>query len=91
MKCISVYTKNFEAFSDILEEVMKTSFHEDEEKVFDGITVSESGVVPENYIDRMKQRPEVVVMKWRDKNVTILQHGSVFEILLPEAEQNMVH
>ncbi|CAM3401695.1 NAD/NADP transhydrogenase alpha subunit [Marinicrinis lubricantis] len=86
MKCISVYTKDFGAFSDVLEEIMTTSFQEDEEKEIEGITVSESGFVPENYIERMKAKPEVVVMKWKDKNVTILQHGDVFEILLPTEE-----
>ncbi|MFD2672977.1 NAD/NADP transhydrogenase alpha subunit [Marinicrinis sediminis] len=91
MKCISVYTNDFTAFSDILDAIMEHSFAEDEEKEIEGITVSESGHVPENYIDRMKHRPEVVVMKWKDKNVTILQHGQVFEILLPDAEANVVH
>ncbi|MNO05377.1 hypothetical protein D3C81_2267360 [compost metagenome] len=56
----------------------------------DGIVVSESGIVPENYISRMKQRPEVVVMKVKDKDITILQHRDLFEIFIPETE-NVVH
>jgi hypothetical protein len=86
MKCISVYTNNFEVFSDIYEQVLSTPLKENEEKEFDGVTVSESGEVPENYLDRMKAKPEVVVMKVREKNITILQHGAVFEILIPEKE-----
>ncbi|MNW02107.1 hypothetical protein D3C71_1978430 [compost metagenome] len=49
--------------------------------------ISESGEVPQNYIDKMKTKPEVVVMKVKDKNITILQHRDVFEIFLPEKEK----
>ncbi|CAG7648754.1 NAD/NADP transhydrogenase alpha subunit [Paenibacillus allorhizosphaerae] len=90
MKCISVYTNDFEVFSDIYEKVLETPLQENEEKQVEGITVSESGSVPENYLNRMKQRPEVVVMKVRDRDITILQHRDVFEIFIPEAE-SMVH
>lgn len=90
MKCISVYTNNFEVFSDIYETILNTSFEENEEKQVEGVAVFESGEVPANYVDRMKQRPEVVVMKVRDRDITILQHRNVFEIILPEPE-NMVH
>ncbi|TVY11663.1 NAD/NADP transhydrogenase alpha subunit [Paenibacillus cremeus] len=90
MKCISVYTKDFEVFSDIYEKVLETPLKENEEKQVEGIVVSESGSVPENYLNRMKQRPEVVVMKVRDKDITILQHRDLFEIFIPETE-NMVH
>lgn len=86
MKCIAVYTKNFELFSDIYEEVIATPLEENEEKIIEGVTVSESGTVPENYIERMKTKPEVVVMKVKDKDITILQHGDVFEIFIPEKE-----
>jgi hypothetical protein len=86
MKCISVYTNNFELFSDIYEEILQTPLGENEEKEIEGITISESGEVPENYLERMKSKPEVVVMKVRDRNITILQHGEVFEILIPEQE-----
>lgn len=86
MKCISVYTNNFEAFSDIFENVVETVFEENEEKEVEGITVSHSGEVPEFYLERMSQKPEVVVMKDKSRGVTILQHGSVFEILMPDLE-----
>lgn len=86
MKCISVYTKNFDLFSDIYEEILAVSFADNEEKEFQGVVVSEAGIVPDNYLDRMKVKPEVVVMKIKDTEITILQHGDVFEILLPEKE-----
>ncbi|GIO30994.1 MULTISPECIES: NAD/NADP transhydrogenase alpha subunit [Paenibacillus] len=86
MKCISVYTDNFELFSDIMDQVMETPLAENEEKEFEGITVSNSGEVPEHYLDRMSVKPEVVVMKDKSRGTTILQHGKVFEILVPELE-----
>lgn len=86
MKCISVYTKDFDLFSDIYEKIIDTPLSENEEKEVEGVTFMESGDVPENYLERMKLKPEVVVMKIRDRNITILQHGEVFEILLPEGE-----
>ncbi|NDI34450.1 NAD/NADP transhydrogenase alpha subunit [Chengkuizengella sediminis] len=86
MKCITVYTKSFEDFSDIFEEILKTPLAEDEEKVIEGITVSDSGEVPEQYIDRMRDKLEVVVMKVKEEDITIFQHGEVFEILIPEKE-----
>lgn len=90
MKCISVYTKNFELFSDIYETVLNTPLKENEECVIEGVTVSEAGEVPEHYIDRMKAKPDVVVMKVKSKDITILQHGDVFEIFIPTKE-NVVH
>jgi hypothetical protein len=84
MKCIAVYTSNFELFSDIYEQVINTPLEENEEKVIEGVTISESGAVPENYLQKMKAKPEVVVMKEKDRNITILQHGEVFEIFIPE-------
>lgn len=83
MKCLSVYTGNFEVFSDIYERIMETPFADNEEKEVEGIIVSECGDVPQSYLDRMRIKPEVVVMKVKDKNITILQHGDVFEILIP--------
>ncbi len=90
VKCISVYTKDFEAFSDIFDEILTTSLSEDEEITLEGITISESGEVPEHYIERMRNKPGVVVMKVKDQDITILQHGEVFEILLPE-KQTVLH
>ncbi|WP_127586553.1 NAD/NADP transhydrogenase alpha subunit [Paenibacillus koleovorans] len=90
MKCIAVYTSDFELFSDIFEKVLNTPLGADEEAEVEGVMIYESADVPENYLDRMKARPEVVVMKDRNKNITILQHGEVFEIFIPEKE-NVLH
>ena len=90
MKCIAVYTNDFELFSDIYEKVLDTPLAENEEKEIDGIVVSESGDVPEHYIERMRSKLNVVVMKVKEKDITILQHGDVFEILIPELE-SVVH
>ncbi|HZG85316.1 NAD/NADP transhydrogenase alpha subunit [Paenibacillus sp.] len=87
MKCISVYTNNFEQFSDIYDKVLNTKLAEDEETVVEGVTVMESGEVPEHYIDRMRAKRGVVVMKEKERDITILQHGEVFEILVPEAHE----
>lgn len=90
MKCIAVYTNDFEVFSDIYEKVINTPLAENEEKEIEGVMVSESGDVPEHYIERMRAKLDVVVMKVREKDITILQHGEVFEIFIPENE-NVVH
>ncbi|GAA3404996.1 NAD/NADP transhydrogenase alpha subunit [Paenibacillus hodogayensis] len=90
MKCIAVYTNDFEVFSDIYEKVLNTPLAENEETEIEGIVVSEAGEVPEHYVERMKVKPDVVVMKVREKDITILQHGEVFEILIPEKE-SVVH
>jgi hypothetical protein len=86
MKCISVYTRNFEQFSDIYEQIIDFPPAENEEKVVEGITVSDAGEVPDQYIERMRVKPEVVVMKEKKRGITILQHGNVFEICIPVAE-----
>jgi len=86
LKCISVYTGNFEAFSDIFEQVLNTTLHADEELEIDGIVVSEAGEVTPDYVERMRVRPEVVVMKHKMRDITIFQHGGVFEIILPDKE-----
>jgi hypothetical protein len=90
MKCISVYTNDFEVFSDIYEQVLDTPLAENEEKQVEGVTVMESGDVPEHYLNRMKTKPEVVVMKVRDRDITILQHKNLFEIFIPTKE-SVVH
>ncbi|MGZ9584105.1 NAD/NADP transhydrogenase alpha subunit [Paenibacillus marinisediminis] len=90
MRCISVYTDNFEQFSDIFEKVMQSPVQDDEEIIVDGITVYGAGEVPDQYVDRMKQKRDVVVMRVKAEGITILQHGDLFEIILPERE-NMVH
>ncbi|WP_458122041.1 NAD/NADP transhydrogenase alpha subunit [Paenibacillus sp. Z6-24] len=86
MKCISVYTDNFEQFSDIFEQIVAEELAENEEKVVEGITVNYSGDVPEHYIERMAQKRDVVVMKDKGRGITILQHGKLFEILVPVAQ-----
>jgi len=83
MKCISVYTDNFEAFSDIYEQIIDSPPADNEDVVLEGITVSGSGEVPDQYIERMKVKPEVVVMREKHRGITILQHGNVFEICMP--------
>ncbi|MBP1907266.1 hypothetical protein J2Z32_003941 [Paenibacillus turicensis] len=83
MRCISVYTDNFELFSDVFEQVVALDLQENDEREIDGLIVSDSGEVPEHYLERMAVKPEVVVMKDKQKGITILQHGKVFEILIP--------
>lgn len=90
MKCISVYTNSFELFSDIYEQVLQAPPQENEDIVVEGITVSGSGHVPDQYIERMRVKPEVVVMKEKSRNIMILQHGDVFEICLPSDEEEAV-
>lgn len=90
MNCISVYTNNFELFSDIYEQVLESPPEENEDLVVEGITVSGSGDVPEQYIERMRAKPEVVVMRDKERNIMILQHGNVFEICLPSEEEQAV-
>lgn len=83
MKCISVYTKNFAIFSDIYEKVLNTTLQADEEKVIDGVTISESGEMPHHYFEKMRTKPGVVVMKEKDRDILILQRGELFEIFIP--------
>ena len=82
-KCITVYTGDYEVFSDIYEEILALNLAENEEVEIEGITVSDSGEVSLEYIEKMKQKPEVAVMKIRDRNILIMQHGDIFEILIP--------
>jgi len=84
MKCISVYTDRFDVFSDIYEKIRQTNLEEDEETIIEGVVVSESGEVPSDYLNRMRSRRDVVVMK--DDDITILQRGELFEILLPDED-----
>jgi len=83
MKCISVYTDNFELFSDLYEQIVDSPPADNEDVVLEGITVSGSGEVPDQYIERMRIKPEVVVMSEKQRGITILQHGNVFEICMP--------
>lgn len=83
MNCITVYTDNYETFSDIYETILTTPLTEDEEKEIEGVTISHSGEVPLDYIDKMKAKPEVAVMKVRRKGITIIQRKECFEVLIP--------
>lgn len=83
MKCISVYTRSFEVFSDIYPQIIESPPADNEEVVLEGVTVSGAGDVPDQYIERMRTKPEVVVMKEKGRGITILQHGNVFEICMP--------
>ncbi|MGG4142773.1 NAD/NADP transhydrogenase alpha subunit [Paenibacillus algorifonticola] len=89
MKCISVYTNSFELFSDIYEQVLSSPPEENEDIVVEGVTVSGSGDVPDQYIERMRQKPEVVVMREKERNIMILQHGNVFEICMPSDDEEI--
>lgn len=82
-KCITVYTKDYEVFGSIYEEIIAMELEENEETEIEGITVSDSGEVAMDYIEKMKQKPEVAVLKIRNRNILIMQHGDVFEILIP--------
>ncbi|MGD8191155.1 NAD/NADP transhydrogenase alpha subunit [Brevibacillus ginsengisoli] len=83
MNCITIYTDNHESFSDIFETILTTPLAENEEKEIDGILVSHSGEVPVDYIDKMKAKPEVAVMKVKRKGITIIQRKDCFEVLVP--------
>jgi hypothetical protein len=89
MKCITVYTNDYEIFSDIYEQILNHSLSENEEIEIEGITVSDSGDVPEDYIERMRAKPDVAIMKIKKTDIMIMQHGQVFEILIPDKE--LVH
>lgn len=84
MKCISVYTDQFDVFSDIYDRVRNTLLQDDEETIIGGVVVIESGSVPDHYLNRMRERPDVAVMQDKDQQVTILQRGDIFEILMPD-------
>ncbi|WP_027416230.1 hypothetical protein [Aneurinibacillus terranovensis] len=83
MKCVTVYTNNLTELSDILPTLLTTQLEENEEKQIEGVTVSDAGDVPEDYIEKMKSKPEVAVLFTKNPPVTILQHNNVFELLFP--------
>jgi len=90
MRCISVYTNDYSRFSDLYEQILRTPLGEHEEKMLDGVVFGDSGETSVEFLNRLKQKPEVAVLKLKDSEITILQHGDVFEIFLPESE-NVVH
>lgn len=85
MRCISVYTGDFSQFSDIYDQVLQLPMGADEELTVEGVTVIESGDVPQHYIQRMRKKQGVVVLTESKRDIIILQHGDMFEILLPDA------
>lgn len=83
IKCITVYTNDYSVFSDIYEQVLNAQLQEDEEREIKGVTVIESSDVPLDYIEKMRKKNDVAVMHIKDRDITIMQHGDVFEILIP--------
>lgn len=82
-KCITVYTEDYAVFSDIYEEIIDTPFGDNEEKEIHGVIVSESGEAPTDYLDKMRTKNNVAVMYIKERDITIMQHGQVFEIVMP--------
>lgn len=81
MRCLTVYTDNLTELSDILPTLFTLSLQENEETQIEGITVSDVGEVPEDYVEKMKAKPEVAVLYTKKPPITILQHNNVFELL----------
>lgn len=84
MRCISVYTNDYARFSDLYEAIMQMPLGELEEKSLEGVLFGDAGETSAEYLDRLKQKPEVAVLKVKDAEITILQHGDRFEIFLPD-------
>jgi len=83
LKCISVYTKDFGAFSEIYESIISAPPQDNEVKEFGGIFCGDSGEVEEDYMRRLSAKPETAVMRDKKSGAVILQHGEVFEIFMP--------
>ncbi|WP_172196301.1 MULTISPECIES: NAD/NADP transhydrogenase alpha subunit [Saccharibacillus] len=83
MKCVTVYTNEFEKFSDIFEQILVSDIPENEDTEIEGVTVGCVNEIPEEYIEQMRVKPEVVVMRDKKRDITILQHGKIFEIFIP--------
>ncbi|MDY0322810.1 MAG: NAD/NADP transhydrogenase alpha subunit [Candidatus Carbobacillus sp.] len=84
-RCITAYTNDYSRLHDLLEEIARAPLSEDEEREYEGITLSDSGTVDDALIERMRRKDTVAVMTIRDRGITIFEHGGVFEILLPNA------
>ena len=74
------YTKDFALFSDIYEQIMEAPPAENEEIILEGVTVSGAGDVPDQYIERMRVKPECVVIK-EEKESVILRFCSMAKYL----------
>lgn len=90
MRCISVYTEDFARFSDILDDVLGVKLARDEQTVIDGVTVHASGDVPQHYVERMRKKKHVVIMRDEQRGLVILQHGDVFEVLVRDVSAGAV-
>jgi len=90
LRCISVYTGDYDRFSDLVDDILRMPPGENEEKLLDGIVIADSGETDAGYVDRLMRKPDVAVLKEKGRGITILQHGGVFEIFLPDSE-NVVH
>ncbi len=86
-KCVTVYTKDYELFSDIFNEIRALDLEPNEEKVVQGVTVADVGGVDNEYIDTMRVKNEVAVLRVRGTDMMILQHGDVFELLTPTDDE----
>ncbi len=84
MRCVSVYTDDFETFSNLFEQIVALDLHEDQEIEIDGILVNDAGQVPDNYLEKMMAKPDVVVMRDQERDFIVLQHGNLFEIFMPK-------
>lgn len=90
MRCITVYTDDFACFSDILEDVLSVGLASDEQTTINGVVVHASGDVPKHYVERMRQKKDVVVMRDVQRNMLILQRGGVFEVLVHQHRSEAV-
>lgn len=83
MNVLKVYTKNIEVFSDLYAGLENLNLSEGQETELEGVKVSGGGQVEEEYLDEMRVKLDVAVLKVKRQNVTILQHGDMFEVLTP--------
>ncbi|ASS75024.1 hypothetical protein CIG75_08510 [Tumebacillus algifaecis] len=84
MNVLKVFTQNIEVFSDLYHLLENLSLTEGQETEVEGVKVSGGGQVDEEYLDTMRVKLDVAVLKVKPGNVTILQHSGMFEVLFPE-------
>jgi hypothetical protein len=88
MRCFTVYTNDFEKFSELLPQCLTLELEDGQETTIAEIVINHSGIVDETYVDqyvgKMSARGDVVVMHDRDRELTILQYGDKFELFLPD-------
>ncbi|HEU4965817.1 MAG TPA: NAD/NADP transhydrogenase alpha subunit [Bacilli bacterium] len=88
-KRITVHTRSYEAFSDLFAQIANLTLGADEEQQVEGVKITNDGDVEQDYLDTMKRKTDVAVLKVRGQATKILQHGDVFEILLPMPESTL--